>query len=139
MADPIVNGKNLRLAAVKSKDTKPEMLLRSALWQRGLRFRVHRKDLPGRPDVVFSRQRVAVFVDGDFWHGRDWEALRPKLKSEFWVTKILRNRERDVEQTSALTRMGWTVVRLWETDVKKDVTTAVESVLLALGQKPSES
>lgn len=132
MADPIVNGKNMRLAAVRSRDTKPEWLLRRALWRRGLRYRLQRADLPGRPDVVFPRQRVAVFVDGDFWHGRNWETLQPRLSSEAWVRKIQRTIERDAMQGAALAEAGWTVLRFWETDLKRDIGAAVDRVLVAL-------
>lgn len=132
MADPIRNGKNQRLAAVKGKNTKPELMLRKALWARGLRYRLHVKDLPGRPDLVFPSARVAVFVDGDFWHGHDWENLRPKLKSEYWVKKIERNIERDEEQTAALRELGWRVIRLWEHEVKEDLATCASHVEQAI-------
>jgi len=120
----------------KAKDTAPEILLRKALWSRGLRYRLHVSQLPGKPDIVFSRERVAVFVDGDFWHGRNWEELEKKLKrranAEYWIAKIRYNRDRDREQRRALEEHGWTVIRLWETDIAQNVEEAVETVVAAL-------
>jgi DNA mismatch endonuclease (patch repair protein) len=109
------------MSAIKSKDTKPELLLRRMLWRRGLRFRVNYKPLPGKPDVVFTRAKVTVFCDGDYWHGHNW-ALRgiPSLEdelstySEYWKNKIAQNIRRDEANTAALEAEGWRVIRLWE-------------------------
>lgn len=118
------------------------MALRRALWRRGLRYRLHRKDLPGCPDIVFPGHRVAVFVDGDFWHGRDWpsrkEALRRGSNAAYWVEKIESNMARDRRQEAKLTRSGWTVVRLWETDVLMSPDRAAEAVTVYLGARPPE-
>jgi DNA mismatch endonuclease (patch repair protein) len=104
--------------------TKPEVILRKALWRRGLRYRVNRRDLPGAPDVVFMRRRVAVFVDGDFWHGRNWHQRKERLESgtnsDYWVSKIAYNRERDKRNNARLADLGWHVLRFWETDVLRD-------------------
>lgn len=122
----------------KGKDTAAELLLREALWAIGVRYRLHVADLPGKPDVVFPKQKMAVFVDGDFWHGRNWQELEKKLRKranpDYWVAKIEYNRARDLEQTKALKDQGWTVLRLWEKEVKRDPDAAVEKVLLALGK-----
>lgn len=118
------------------KDTRAEMLLRRALWHRGARYKLHAKDLPGKPDLVFRRQKVAVFVDGDFWHGRNWPRERDKLaqrsNGSYWVAKIEYNRKRDQRNAELLSRQGWHVLRLWETDVKADIHEATEVVLAAL-------
>jgi len=118
-----------------SRDTKAELLLRRTLWQAGMRFRIH-GDLPGRPDVVITGHRVAVFCDGDFWHGRDWARRRAMLlrgsNSKYWVAKILANRKRDRINTHALSRLGWTVVRLWETDITAYPDAAAQVVLEAV-------
>src|SRR5688500_9426013 len=110
--------------ANRKRDTAPELLLRRALWRLGLRYRTHADTLPGKPDVVFTRARVAVFCDGDFWHGRSWDVLRQKLavgtNAAYWGAKISRNIERDRASNAALQTQGWSVVRLWETDIKKD-------------------
>ena len=122
--------------ASRKRDTKPELLLRRALWARGLRYRVDVGELPGRPDIVFTGARVACFVDGDYWHGRDLEARIAKLgrghNAAYWVTKIRTNAERDRRHDAALATAGWAVVRLWETDVLKDSGAAVARVEEAL-------
>lgn len=106
------------MAAVRWRDTKPELSLRQALHSRGLRYRVNmRLDLPGirvRPDIVFTRRKLAVFVDGCFWHGCPLHATQPKDNARFWAAKLSRNVARDREQNSALLAAGWTVLRFWE-------------------------
>jgi DNA mismatch endonuclease, patch repair protein len=96
-------------------------------------------DLPGKPDIVFKRDRVAVFIDGDFWHGRNWVELKKKLgsraNSEYWIPKIRYNRNRDHEQTLALESAGWTVVRLWESDILHDVEDPVQTIFAVLKMK----
>lgn len=107
--------------ASRKMDTRCELALRRELWGRGLRYRLHVAGLPGRPDIVFPRERVVVFCDGDFWHGRDLEHRLAKLgrghNSTYWVAKVQRNVARDRENQHALEVAGWTVVRVWETDV----------------------
>lgn len=110
--------------ANRKRDTKPELLLRRALWALGLRYRTCARDLPGRPDVTFRASRVVVFCDGDFWHGRNWALLKRQLRrrhnSDYWIAKIGRNRDRDILHTSYLARDGWLVLRLWESDIVRD-------------------
>jgi DNA mismatch endonuclease (patch repair protein) len=104
--------------------TLPELILRRALSELGVRYRLHSTSLPGKPDIVFARVRVAIFVDGDFWHGRNWQSRKKKLSvgsnSEYWVEKIRANRARDRAHTQKLRKSGWTVIRVWETDVKRE-------------------
>jgi len=128
---------------VRSRDTGPEVSLRKALWRKGLRYRLYAKDLPGRPDLVFRREHVAVFVDGDFWHGRQWKSrglpslahqFRETPTAEYWVGKIQRNVERDAKVNAELAEVGWRVVRLWEKDVIKDIDACVTAVLNALSE-----
>jgi DNA mismatch endonuclease (patch repair protein) len=118
--------------ANRKRDTAAELALRRAVWRMGLRYRVNVATMPGTPDIVFSRARVAVFCDGDFWHGRDWPRLRAKLECGtnpgYWSAKIARNRERDRRVDAELTRAGWRVVRLWETDIRRDPDTAARLV-----------
>jgi len=123
------------MSAVKSKNTKPEMKLRRELWSRGLRFRVNVKTITGKPDIVFSRARMAVFCDGDFWHGHNW-AIRglPSLDDElekytkYWSLKILTNVERDKRVTFNLEKDGWTVLRFWESDIKENVVACADEI-----------
>jgi DNA mismatch endonuclease, patch repair protein len=109
---------------VRSKNTRAERALRSSLHNLGLRYRLHADDLPGRPDIVFRSARLAIFVDGDYWHGRSWKARREKLahgsNAAYWVAKIQTNRTRDRRHNRILREVGWEVVRFWETDVLKD-------------------
>jgi DNA mismatch endonuclease (patch repair protein) len=116
----------------RSRDTKAEVVLRKELWNRGLRYRLHASDLPGKPDIVFRRARVAVFCDGDFWHGRRWRERQEKLargsNAPYWTAKIGANVARDRRNTRLLRAAGWIVVRLWETDVLRDVTRAATKV-----------
>lgn len=123
------------MSAVKQKDTEPELMLRKAIWARGLRFRKNYKVLIGKPDIVFTKAKVVVFCDGDFWHGHNW-ALRglPSLEaelatySEFWKQKILRNIERDKEVTDMLATNGWVVIRLWESEIRNNLTKCVDRI-----------
>ncbi len=108
------------MSRVKGKDTGLEVSVRSALHRRGLRFRKHVKDLPGKPDVVFTKARVVVFVDGDFWHGYRFPSWEHKV-APFWQKKIGETRERDRRNFRKLRRAGWTVLRLWQHQVKRDI------------------
>lgn len=123
------------------KGTRAELLLRQALWARGLRYRLHAKDLPGKPDVIFRRQRLAIFVDGDFWHGRNWGKRREKLKkgsnADYWLAKIGYNIERDKKNTALLEEMGWAVIRFWETDVLDGPNIAAREIVDALARLAS--
>ena len=105
-------------------NTRPEIELRRFLWRAGCRYRKDVRSLPGRPDIVFTGRRVVVFCDGDFWHGRDWEERREKLKAganaEYWVAKIGRNIERDRKQEALLRESGWVVLRFWESEILAD-------------------
>ena len=107
---------------IASKNTGCEMLLRKELWKAGLRYRLHRKDLPGKPDLIFSRYKVVVFVDGDFWHGFRWEQRKVKIISnrDYWIQKIEGNMARDKINNSKLRKLDFTVLRFWEHDILKN-------------------
>ncbi|HVZ99151.1 MAG TPA: very short patch repair endonuclease [Caulobacterales bacterium] len=108
------------MQAVGTKDTGPELIVRSALHRAGLRFRLHRRDLPGSPDLVFASRRVAVFVHGCFWHGHKCSKGRmPKSRIDYWGPKIAKNRERDARNVRRLRRLGWTAITVWECDIGK--------------------
>lgn len=115
------------MSSIKSKNTKIELLLRKALWKEGLRYRLH-YNINGSPDIVFVSRRVAIFVDGDFWHGYKWKELKPKLKNEFWVKKIKRNMQRDVEVDSILIKNGWRVLRVWEHEISEHLAMCVAKI-----------
>ena len=118
------------MSAIKSTNTKPEMLLRKALWKKGLRYRVHYKLLPGKPDIVFTKVKLAVFCDGEFWHGKDWDTKKERIQSnrEYWEAKIERNIQRDNETDRQLEQMGWAVIRFWGLDIQKNLAACVEAV-----------
>jgi DNA mismatch endonuclease (patch repair protein) len=108
----------------QSQDTAPERVLRSLLWRSGCRYRKNVRTLPGKPDIVFVTRKVVVFCDGDFWHGRNWRHLSAKLRagsnSPYWLQKIKTNRLRDRRTNQALREVGWTVLRFWESDIRRD-------------------
>ena len=107
------------MAKIRSKDTKPEMLLRRMLHRDGIRYRLHDRRLPGKPDLVFAGRRKVIFVNGCFWHGHDCPvgSRLPKSNTEFWTEKRLRNQERDVRQRHQLIDQGWRYLDVWECEV----------------------
>lgn len=126
---------------VRSKDTHPELRLSAALRRLRLHFSSHRSDLPGCPDFVFEKRRLAIFVDGDFWHGRQWRLRKlPNLASQFergrnrdyWIQKIERTVARDRSNTRRLRRLGWSVLRIWESDLKRRPDASIVRVIRAL-------
>lgn len=128
------------MARVRGKDTRVELMLRRALWAKGYRYRLHASSVVGRPDLVFPRYRVAVFVDGDYWHGRALreggeDQLHQVIRGntfEWWRQKLAGNIDRDEHVTAALTKEGWRVLRLWESEVRRDLGEAVELVVKTL-------
>lgn len=118
------------MRANKSKNTGPELLLRKSLWKAGVRgYRVNWGKLPGKPDLAFIRKRVAIFINGCFWHRCPYCRLKlPKHNRDFWVDKFARNQERDRQRTEALQKLGWTVMVIWECRLKKDVNSQVITV-----------
>ena len=121
---------------IKSKDTKPELLLRKTLWSLGLRYRKNVKKLPGTPDIVFAKKKVAIFIDGEFWHGYKWGLKKKKIKAnrEFWIPKIERNIQRDIENNQLLKELGWIVIRFWDSDIKNDINYCIDKVVSYLHQ-----
>lgn len=116
------------MSRVRGVNTAPELLLRHELWRRGIRgWRLHRRDLPGTPDLVFSRARLAVFVDGAFWHGHP-RYLREGRSGPYWDHKIDTNRRRDRRSRDRLRRLGWRVIRVWDFQVTRDPAAAAERV-----------
>ena len=117
---------------LRSKDTSIEIILRKALWNRGYRYRKNYDKLPGAPDIALTKYKIAIFCDGEFFHGKDWEVRKPKLEQgnngAYWVSKISHNRTRDDEINKQLLFQGWTVVRFWGNDIKKNVGECVQVI-----------
>ncbi len=128
MADNLTRAqRSLCMSRVKTRDTDLELAIRSELSRCGLKFRKNVSSLPGRPDIVFPVVKLAIFLDGDFWHGYRFPLWKDKL-SNFWQEKITRNRERDRRNIAKLRRMGWRVLRIWQHEIEKDLGACVEKV-----------
>lgn len=119
------------MSRIRGKDTSAELAVRKALWHLGFRYRCH-TSLPGRPDIVFPGRRVAIFIDGCFWHGCPMHSTTPKTRRQFWVTKISANVERDHRVTRDLQRDGWTVLRIWEHDIRDNLATTISTIVARL-------
>ncbi len=120
------------MSRIKSKDTSIEIILRKALWHKGYRYRKNDRSLPGSPDIVLKKYKVAIFCDGEFFHGKDWERLQMQLKngsnSEYWLKKIERNIGRDDKNNKELFYRGWTVLRFWGKDIKDHTEECVQTI-----------
>src|ERR1051325_4458778 len=132
-----------RMRRVHSTNTAPEILLRKALWQRGLRYAICKTELPGKPDIVLPSRRIAIFIDGDLWHGGQWQrrgkiSLEDQftiaLSKDYWLGKIRRNMERDCAATDQLLSAGWTVLRFWESEIHKNLEHCVETTMKVIGR-----
>ena len=119
------------MSQIKSKDTKPELILRKNLWKMGLRYRIHQKKV-GNADIVFPKEKIAIFVDGEFWHGYNWKNLGKVPPEKYWQDKIKRNMERDCIINKELQQQGWTVMRFWGNQVFKSYQKCIEDILLEL-------
>lgn len=128
MADNLTpEQRHKNMSRIRSKDSKAELTVRKMVHARGLRFRKHVKDLPGKPDLVFPGARVAVFVDGDFFHGWNFEEWKEKL-APYWLQKIAGNMARDTERTAQLEAQDWCVIRVWEHEVKKNSSACIDRI-----------
>ncbi len=119
------------MSKIKAKDTKPEIMFRKALWAKGYRYRKNVKKLPGKPDIVINKAKLVIFIDGEFWHGYNWEEKKKTIKSNraFWIPKIERNMQRDKEVEIELVKLGFTVFRFWEQQIKKQLETCINEVI----------
>ncbi|SEB67998.1 T/G mismatch-specific endonuclease [Maribacter dokdonensis] len=111
------------MSKIRGKNTKPELAFRKGLYAAGYRYRIDYKKLIGKPDIALPKYKTVIFIDGEYWHGKNWEERKPKIKTnrDFWIAKIERNIQRDQEVNQELKRLGYTVFRFWETQVKKDL------------------
>lgn len=117
---------------IKSKNTKIEMKLCKALWNNGNRYRKNCKELPGKPDIVLTKYKIAIFCDSEFFHGKDWEKQKIRLEksnnSEYWIKKISNNIKRDIEIDQQLSYLGWTVIRFWGKDIMKNIDECIKEI-----------
>ncbi len=120
------------MSKIGGKNTKPEMLFRKALWRKGVRYRVNNRKLPGKPDVSIKKYKLAVFIDGEFWHGFNWNERKETIQSNrgFWIPKIERNMQRDKEVNQQLIEMGYTVFRFWAKDIKTELDKCINDILV---------
>lgn len=119
------------MSSVRGINTKPELLLRKALWRKGLRYRL-KSELPGKPDIVLTRYKIAIFVDGCFWHSCPVHGSLPETNTSFWENKITRNVERDNEVNALLEQNGWLVIRIWEHEIKQSLEEVIEKIFSSL-------
>ena len=118
------------MSHIKSTNTSIEVLLRKALWHEGIRYRKNVKTLPGKPDIAITKYKIAIFCDGEFWHGKNWDTKKDSIKtnSDFWITKIERNIMRDNKNEKKLANMGWVVLRFWGNEINKDLNDCVNEI-----------
>lgn len=121
--------KNMK--AIKSKDTRIELIIRKALWKQGIRYRKNYSKLPGKPDIAITKYKIAIFCDSEFWHGKDWDVAKCKIQSnkEYWIPKIEKNIKHDEEVNKLLQELGWTVIRFWGKDIQKKPIDCIKSVI----------
>lgn len=133
--------KNMR--NIRSKDTAIEIKLRKALWEKGYRYRKNVQTLPGKPDIVLTKYKIVIFCDSEFFHGKDWEVLKPRIEagnnSEYWKKKITRNMERDDENNKQLLFLGWTVIRFWGKDILKKTDECIKVIEECIFQQQFDS
>lgn len=129
------------MSKIRGKDTKPEVKFRKALWAKGFRYRTNYKNLIGTPDIVFKKYKTVIFIDGEFWHGYNWDEKKAKIKSNrtFWIPKIERNMQRDDEVNLVLERSNYKVFRFWEHQIKKDFDKCLIMVVKYLETQKIES
>jgi DNA mismatch endonuclease, patch repair protein len=125
------------MGKIRGKNTKPELLFRKALWAEGYRYRIDYKKLIGKPDILLKKYKTAIFIDGEFWHGHNWNERKRNIKSnrDFWIPKIERNIQRDAEVNTALEQKGFTVFRFWEKEVHKNLSECLDTVLTHLQEQ----
>ena len=129
--DYVPEARSRLMKKIRSRDTKPELKLRKALWSRGYRYRKDVSSLPGKPDIAFKKYKIAIFIDGEFWHGYNWEEKKNKIKRNraYWIPKIERNMQRDRQYTLQLQKMGFWVFRFWEHKIKNDFDTCLNAIV----------
>ena len=129
------------MSRIRSKDTSIELALRRALWHAGIRYRKNYKKLPGTPDIAITKHHIAIFCDGEFWHGKDWDEKKHRIKSNnaFWTDKIERNISRDCETDRQLRIRDWTVLRFWGDEIRDDLEACVDEIKHVIQQREFEA
>ena len=129
------------MSRIKNKNTSIEVSLCKALWHSGIRYRKNYLKLPGAPDIAITKYQIAIFCDGEFWHGKDWENKKPKIKSnrDYWIKKIERNMNRDRQNEWLLICMGWIVLRFWGSEIHKDLSGCINEINCAIIQRKIEN
>ncbi len=119
------------MGKIRGKNTKPEMAFRKALYAQGYRYRIDYRKLTGKPDIVLKKYKTVIFIDGEYWHGYNWEERKPKIKTnrEFWIAKIERNMQRDAEVNRTLEDLGYKIFRFWENEIKKELSRCLSEVV----------
>ncbi len=136
--DPLTKEQRRKnMQAIKSKDTSIELLLRKALWHNGIRYRKNYAKLPGKPDIVITKLKIAVFCDSEFWHGFCWEEKKLKISDnrQYWIDKIEKNMARDANVNQLLMEGGWIVLRFWGKDIKRNLSGCLEVIMAAIHQR----
>lgn len=132
MAHMTAEQRRRNMQSIRGKDTKIEVKLRKELWAKGYRYRKNYSKLPGKPDIALTKYKIAIFCDGEFFHGKDWDSLEERLKTgknpEFWINKIKRNMERDDDVNKQLRFLGWTVLRFWGEDIKRNMEECIDTI-----------
>lgn len=126
------------MSQIRGKNTRPELVFRKALYKAGYRYRIDYKKLVGRPDIVLKKYKTVIFIDGEYWHGHNWEKRKAKIKTnrEFWIAKIERNMQRDREVNQELSELGYKIFRFWESEIKNELEGSLRKVIAYLkGQK----
>lgn len=118
------------MKAIKSKDTSIEIALRKALWKQGVRYRKNYNKLPGKPDIAITKYRIAIFCDSEFWHGRNWDEKKNRILSnrEYWINKIEKNIQRDINNSRLLKDSGWIVLRFWGKEIEEDINHCIDVI-----------
>lgn len=122
--------RHYNMSRIRSSNTKIEVRLRKALWHRGIRYRINYSALPGKPDIAITKYKIAIFCDGEFWHGKDWQMKKQKINSnrDYWLPKIEKNISRDSEVDKELFALGWKVLRFWGVDIQKNLEDCISDV-----------
>jgi DNA mismatch endonuclease (patch repair protein) len=133
----ITEQRRRNMQAIKASGTKVEAILAKSLWRKGYRYRKNWKELPGKPDIVFVKLKIAVFCDGDFWHGRNWEQKKERISSnkDYWIKKIERNIERDKEVNEILRNNGWSILRFWDKEILKQLDHCLKIIVELISEK----